>query len=148
MAQAGGGQPEHDPQLIDDLHLQPARPRPAVERVVVGVDEHRRQVAGHRHGVGRLEHLARVARVKEGVVIGHPLPEGVPRGGQPVGSRGAGGGGLVRAEARLPRGDERGGARDEVGELIGARGGGHGRGCSHLKARARADDNPGKAEPS
>ena len=118
VAQAGGRQPEHDAQLVDDLHLQPAGPRPAVERVVVGIDEHRRQVAGHGHGVGRLEHLARVARVKEGVVVGHPLAEGVPRGGQAVGSRGAGGIGLVRAEARLPRADERGGARNEVGELI------------------------------
>ena len=34
---------------------RPAGPRPAVERVVVGIDERvRRQVAGHGHGVGRL----------------------------------------------------------------------------------------------
>ena len=45
VAEAGGGQAEHDAQLVDHLDLEAARPRPAVERVVVGVDEHRRQVA-------------------------------------------------------------------------------------------------------
>ena len=99
----GAGSPNMTAQLVDDLHLQPARPRPAVERVVVGVDEHRRQVAGHRHRVGRLEHLARVARVEERVVVGHPLAEGVPRGGQAIGVRGAGGVRLVWARSAPPR---------------------------------------------
>ena len=82
----GRGQAEHHAQLLDDLDLERARARAAVERVVVGVDEHRRQVAGHRDRVRRLEHLAGVARVEEGVVVGHPLAEGVPRGRQPLAS--------------------------------------------------------------
>ena len=126
VAEAGGGQAEHDAQLVDHLDLEPARPRPAVERVVVGVDEHRRQVAGHRHRVRRLEHLPGVARVEEGVVVGHPLAEGVPRGRQPLRVGLARGVRVVGAEPRLPRLDEGGGLRDEVGELGGAGGGGAG----------------------
>ena len=85
----------------------PLAPGPAVERVVVGVDEHRRQVAGHGHRVRRLEHLPGVARVEEGVVVGHPLAEGVPRGGQPLRVGLARGVRVVGAEPRLPRLDER-----------------------------------------
>ena len=81
-------------------------------------------------------------------MVGHPLAERVPRGGQPLARRARSRrAGSYGAEARLPGGDERGGAGDEVGELIGAGGGGHGRGCSHLKARARADDNRRRPNP-
>ena len=129
----GGGEPEHGAQLLDHLDLQPAGPGAAVERVVVGVDEHRREVAGDRHRVRRLEHLAGVARVEEGVVVGHPLAERVPGGGQPLRVGLARGVRVVGPEALLPGGDERGGARDELGELVGAGGRRHGRAqCSHV----------------
>ena len=53
------GEPEHRRQLGDRLLLHLARHRPAVERVVVRVDQHRGDVAGGRDRVRRLEHLAR-----------------------------------------------------------------------------------------
>jgi hypothetical protein len=79
-----GGEAEHDAQLVDHLDLEAARPWAAVERVVVGVDEHRRQVAGNGDRMRRLEHLPGIAGMEEGVVVGHPLAEGLPRGGQPL----------------------------------------------------------------
>ncbi len=64
---------EHRGQPRDDLALHLRRRRPAVERVVVGVDEHRRQLPGDRRGVRRLEHLPGVAGMEEGVVVAQPL---------------------------------------------------------------------------
>ena len=70
---------EHGGQLGDRLLLHLARRRPAVERVVVRVDQHRGDVAGGRDRVRRLQHLARVARVEERVVAAHPALELLPR---------------------------------------------------------------------
>ena len=117
MAEAGVGEPEHGGQLVDGLLLHSLVTRPAVERVVVRVDEHRRHVAGRRDGVRRLEHLAGVARVEEREVVAHPLANSSHAAAKRSGPSAAACG-LVRAEPRLPRADQRGGARNEVGELI------------------------------
>ena len=64
---------QHPRQPVDALALEPRRGRPAVERVVVRVEQHRRGVRGPCHRVRRLEHLPRVARRMEGVVVGQPF---------------------------------------------------------------------------
>ena len=66
---------EHPGQIGDHLLLHPGGRRAAVERVVVGVDQHRRQVADDRGRVRRLQHLADVARVEERVVVPQPLQQ-------------------------------------------------------------------------
>ena len=78
---------------------------------------------GHGYGMRRLEHLPRVARVEERIVVGHPRAERVPGRGEPIGVEPARRVRLVGAEAGLPGSDEVCGPRDEVGELLGARGG-------------------------
>jgi hypothetical protein len=60
---------EHGRQLSDDLSFHRRAGRAAVQGVVVGVDQHRREMADHGHGVGRLEYLARVVRVEEESVV-------------------------------------------------------------------------------
>ncbi len=45
----------------------------AVERVVVGVDHHGERISGACQGMGRLEHLPGVQRMKVGVVVRHSL---------------------------------------------------------------------------
>ena len=104
VPEGGLGEPEHGGQLGDRLLLHLARHRPAVERVVVRVDEHRRDVSGGRDRVRRLEHLAREARVEEREVAVHPALELLPRLRPPRGVDGGRVGAL--APARLPRLDE------------------------------------------
>ncbi len=67
------GEPEHGGQVSDHLLLERRRGGAAVEGVVVGVDQHRAEVADDRGGVGRLEHLADVAGVEERVVVPQPV---------------------------------------------------------------------------
>ena len=86
--------------------------RAAVQGVVVGVDQHGGDVSDDCRGVRGLEHLARVVRVEEGVVVLHPALELLPRRGQPVGLGDARGVALVGAEAFLPRGDQGGGVHE------------------------------------
>jgi hypothetical protein len=64
------GSPNIAASWATDLLLHLARWPAAVERVVVRVDQHRGQVAGHRDRVRRLEHLAGVVRVEVRVVPG------------------------------------------------------------------------------
>jgi hypothetical protein len=66
------GVSEHRRQLGDNILFHRGRRRSAVERVVVGVDQHRGDVADHRRRVRRLEHLGGVARVVERVVVAQP----------------------------------------------------------------------------
>ena len=96
--------PEQRRQLGDRLLLHLAGHRPAVERVVVGVHEHGRDVAGGRRGVRRLEHLAGEPRVEEREVPVHPALELLPRRRPAVAVDG--GRGRPLAPARLPRLDE------------------------------------------
>jgi hypothetical protein len=67
------GQAEHRGQLRHDLLLHPGGGGPAVERVIVGVDQHRADVADDRGRVRRLEHLPRVPGMEERVVVSQPL---------------------------------------------------------------------------
>ena len=58
---------QHRCDLVDRLTLEVRRRRPAVERVVVRVEQHCHRVARPRHRMRRLEHLAEVLRIREGV---------------------------------------------------------------------------------
>lgn len=75
------GEAEHRGQLRHHLLLHPGGGGPPVERVVVGVDQHRAQVADDRRRVRRLEHLPDVAGVEERVVVPQPP---VQFGGRPL----------------------------------------------------------------
>ena len=63
---------EHPGQLTDNLLLHGGRRGPAVERVVVRVDQHGGEIASHRGRMRRLEHLPCVGRVEERVVVLQP----------------------------------------------------------------------------
>ena len=76
------GRPNISGQLRHDLLLHAGGGRAAVERVVVGVDQHRREVADDRRGMRGLEHLAGVGRVEERVVLPQPLGEVAERVGE------------------------------------------------------------------
>ena len=69
------GQPEHPGQLGGDLAFHRGGRRAAVQGMVVGVDQHRGEVAGHRGRVRGLEHLPGVARVEERVIVRQPAGE-------------------------------------------------------------------------
>ena len=90
----GSAQPEHRRELEHDLLLHLAGRRAGVERMIVRVHQHRRDVAGGGRGVRRLEHLARVARVEERDGCRRPCgartpPTPPPSGrGRPGGPRG------------------------------------------------------------
>ena len=60
---------EHAGDLGDRLLLHLRALTPAVERVVVRVQPHRERVGQPRHGVRRLQHLARVERMEVRVVV-------------------------------------------------------------------------------
>ena len=117
VAEAVGREAEHGRQVADDLLLHGAGGRPAVQGVVVGVDGHRGQVAGQRHRVGRLEHLAGVAGMEERVVVLQAPGVLGPGGGQAAGvDLGRGGG-----PDRLPAGPEppvEGAGRVQVGAKV------------------------------
>ena len=70
-----GAEAEHARELRGHLAFHPRGGRAAVQRVVVRVDQHRGQVARHGGRVRGLEHLPRVARVEERVVVRQPLGE-------------------------------------------------------------------------
>ena len=70
-----GAEAEHARELRGHLAFHPRGGRAAVQRVVVRVDQHRGQVAGHGGRVRGLEHLPRVARVEERVVVRQALGE-------------------------------------------------------------------------
>ena len=67
------GEAEHPGQLRHDLLFHPGGGRAAVECVVIGVDEHRREVADDGGWMRRLEHLPRVGRMEERIVFSEPL---------------------------------------------------------------------------
>jgi hypothetical protein len=117
VAEGVGREAEHGRQVADDLLLHRPGGRPAVQGVVVGVDGHRGQVAGHRHRVGRLEHLAGVAGMKERIVVLQAPRVLGPGGGQAAGVDLGGGGGADR----LPAGPEalvKGAGRVQVGAQV------------------------------
>src|SRR5580704_16728147 len=60
---------EHCGDFGDGLFFESAGGAAAIERVIVGIDEHRQRVGEARDGMRRLEHLAGVERVKVGVVV-------------------------------------------------------------------------------
>ena len=64
-----GGPAEHGGELGDGLFLHGGTGFAAVERMVVGVDPEGQGVGGAGDGVGWLQHLARVERVKVRVII-------------------------------------------------------------------------------
>ena len=64
---------EHRGDRGDRLLFQRRGGRAAVERVVVGVQQHRGRVGGPGHRVRRLEHLPDVVRLAVGVGVGEPL---------------------------------------------------------------------------
>ena len=76
------GEAEHARETGDDLLLHPRRGWPAVEGMVVGIDEHGGDVAEDCRGMRGLEHLADVARMPEGVVVGQPLLQAGERRGE------------------------------------------------------------------
>jgi hypothetical protein len=79
-----GAQAEHGGQRGDRLLLHLAGRGAAVQRVVIRVDEHRGQVAGHGSRVRGLEHLAGVGRVEERVVAAQPPGEFGEDAGEPL----------------------------------------------------------------
>ena len=68
---------EHARDLVDRFALEVRGRRPAVEGVVVRVDQHRHRVAGPRDGVRRLEHLPDVLRIGERVRVPEAVGERV-----------------------------------------------------------------------
>ena len=102
VAQEGLGVVEHRRDGGDRLALQRRRRRTAVQRVVVGIDQHRHQVGGRRGGVRRLEHLAGVAGMEEGVVVTQAAAELVQHPGRALGAHRHGGVGDHRRPAGLP----------------------------------------------
>ena len=72
VAEEVGGVMEHRGDGGHRLPLQRGGRRPPVEGMIVWIDEHRHQICGSRRRMGRLQHLAGVARVEEGVVVPQP----------------------------------------------------------------------------
>ncbi len=93
---------EHRGELRDGLPLHRRGGGAAVQRVVVRVDQHGGEVADHGGGVRGLEHLARVARVEEGVVVLQSPGELLEDGGETVVVDVQGRMGLVGAEGVAP----------------------------------------------
>ena len=116
---------EHPGQLRDDLLLHPGGGRSAVQRVVVRVDQHRREVAGHRGRVRRLEHLPGVRRVEERVIVPQSLCELREYAGETLIADGHRLVGFEWAEAILPGGDRVDAAAQPVPQI-------------HLKAGLRS----------
>ena len=77
-------QAEHGRQLGHGLLLHLGGGRAAVQGVVVRVDQHGGEVAGHGRRMRRLEHLARVTGMEERVVVPQPPGELGENGGEPV----------------------------------------------------------------
>ncbi len=96
------GQAEHIGQLRHGLLLHPRGGRPAVQRVVVGVDQHRREVADDGRRMRRLEHLPGIGRVEERVVLAQPLGEDAEGSGELVIADLERGMALERPERGLP----------------------------------------------
>ena len=135
MTEEFGAVPEHVGKLGDDLLLHLRGGRPAVQRVVVRVDEHGGDVPDHRDRVRWLEHLPGVAGVEERVILAQPAGQ-LGEGGRQLrridlqrGMR------LIRAELPHPPGDlidregqvlpQLAGRRRAGGELGGRVGHGH-----------------------
>ena len=66
------GEAEHRGQLRHDLLLHAGSGRPAVQGVVVGVDQHGADVTDYRRRVRWLEHLPDIAGMEERVVLPQP----------------------------------------------------------------------------
>src|SRR5579863_2750340 len=60
---------EHGGDFGDRLFFERARGTTAVERVIVGIDEHRESIGEARDRMRRLKHLAGVERVEIGIVV-------------------------------------------------------------------------------
>jgi hypothetical protein len=103
-------QAEHRGQLRDRLLLHLRRGGAAVERVVVGVQQHGRRVRRPRDRHGRLEHLPGVVRVRIGVHVLQPIGELVQ--GRALGVAA----GVVVLEQRAER-QQGGGALAQAGVL-------------------------------
>ena len=97
-----GAQPEHGGQRSDRLLFHLAGRGPAVQRVVVRVDQHRGEIAGHRSRVRGLEHLAGVGRVEERIVAVQPPGEFGEGAGEPLVADEHRRVGLERPEPLLP----------------------------------------------
>jgi hypothetical protein len=65
---------EHGRQPGDHLLLHLCRRGATVQGVIVRVDQHGRQVADDRDRVRRLQHLADIAGVEEGIVVAQSVP--------------------------------------------------------------------------
>ncbi len=97
-----GAQPEHGGQRSDRLLFHLAGRGTAVQRVVVRVDQHRGEIAGHRSRVRGLEHLAGVGRVEERIVAVQPPGEFGEGAGEPLVADEHRRVGLERPEPLLP----------------------------------------------
>ena len=97
-----GAQAEHGGQRGDRLLLHLAGRGTAVQRVVVRVDEHRGEIAGHGGRVRGLEHLAGVGRVEERIVAAQPPGELGEDAGEPLVTDEHRRVGLERPEPLLP----------------------------------------------
>ena len=69
VAHVVGRVPEHGRELVEHLVLHARRRRTRVDRVVVGIELHRREVRSDSNGMRWLEHLPRVLRVKVRKVV-------------------------------------------------------------------------------
>ncbi len=96
--------PEHGRQPGHGFLLHLGGGRAAVQGVVVRVDQHGGEVAGHGGGMRRLEHLADIAGVEERVIVPQPPGEFGEHGGEPVVGDVQRGVPVEGAEAVLPAG--------------------------------------------
>ena len=79
-----GAEAEHRRELRGHLAFHPGGGRPAVQRVVVRVDQHGGQVAGHGGRVRGLQHLPGVPGMEERVVVREAVGELGERGPEPL----------------------------------------------------------------
>jgi hypothetical protein len=77
---------DHPGELRNSLLLHGRARPPAVQGMVVRVDEERQAIGQPRHGVRGLQHLPGVERMKVGVVVPEALGRGLERGGQARGT--------------------------------------------------------------
>ena len=97
-----GAEAEHCCQLRGYLAFHPGGGRAAVQRVVVRVDQHRGEVAGHGGRVRGFEHLPGVPRVEERVVVRQALGELGERRPEPLVADLQRGMRVIGAESRRP----------------------------------------------
>ena len=128
---------EHPREPLDDLDLHRARRLAGVERVVVGVDEHRGVVGRGRDGVRGLDHLPRVARMEERDHRVHPLRVLAPRVGEAPDVGGGRGVGLVRAPHVLPAHEQVDRGAGQLAQGVMA--------CTHARRVARPGPAAGRA---